>query len=85
MTQLARIPAAAAPGGTPPHRRRMSGWFAKPCAALVRSWRSQTELWERWYVAPYKDDGPLRWQRRDGTWVLDGAELPGRADRKGNR
>jgi hypothetical protein len=53
----------------------LSIWW-KPFRSLHQAWRSQTALWDRWYVAPYKDDGPLRWQQRDGDWVLDGAQVP---------
>jgi hypothetical protein len=86
MTQLARIPAAAVPPSAGrPQRRWLSGWWAKPFLSLLRAWRSQTDLFERWYAAPYKDGGPLRWQRREGTYVLDGVEVPSHSDRKGNR
>ena len=85
MAHLARVSAATVPpdGDRPTHRPAF--WWTKPfrlAAPLLRAWRSQAELWERWYAAPYKDDGPLRWQRRDGVWVLDGALLSSRADRR---
>jgi hypothetical protein len=73
MAQLARHPDATAPH-RPPHRRL--SWYGRPFVSLVRAWRSQTELWERWQAAPYKNAGPLRWQRREGRLVLEGAQLP---------
>jgi hypothetical protein len=76
MAQPARIPPPRPPGDEQPARGRRRRWYGKPLRSLRQAWRSQTDLWERWYAAPYKDAGPLRWQRRDGTWVLDGTELP---------
>lgn len=76
MAQLREVPTPVPPGAAQPSRRRLPGWCRRPFTSLWQAWRNQMDLWERWYTAPYKDAGPLRWQRRDGRWVLDGAEMP---------